>query len=32
MSDFSAHYGHWGLVLITVVIASWILYPDFSVA
>jgi protein-S-isoprenylcysteine O-methyltransferase Ste14 len=26
MSDFSAHYGHWGLVLIMVVIASWIFY------
>src|SRR5438552_3831319 len=26
MSDFSAHYGHWGLVLIMVVIASWVLY------
>lgn len=26
MSDFYAHYGHWGLVAITVVIASWILY------
>jgi len=26
MSDFSAHYGHWGLVIIMVVIVSWILY------
>lgn len=26
MSDFYAHYGHWGLVLIVIVIASWILY------
>src|SRR5437667_1799452 len=26
MSDFSAHYGHWGLVVIMVVIASWLLY------
>lgn len=26
MSDFYAHYGHWGLVVVMVVIASWILY------
>ena len=26
MSDFSAHYGHWGLVVIMIVIASWLLY------
>lgn len=26
MNDFSMHYGHWGWVLITVLIASWILY------
>ena len=25
-SDFYAHYGQWGLVLIMVVVASWILY------
>ena len=26
ISDFYAHYGQWGLVLIMVVVASWILY------
>lgn len=26
MNDFFGHYGHWGLVLIMIVIASWILY------
>ncbi len=26
MNDFYAHYGHWGLVLIMIVVASWILY------
>lgn len=26
MQEFAAHYGHWGLVVIMVVIASWILY------
>lgn len=26
MNDFSMHYGHWGWVLITVLIASWVLY------
>lgn len=26
MSDFYQHYGNWGLVIIMVVIASWILY------
>ncbi len=26
MSDFYGHYGHWGLVVIMVVIASWLLY------
>ena len=26
MSGFSEHYGHWGLVAIIVLIASWILY------
>lgn len=25
-SDFSAHYGHWGLVAIIVVLVSWLLY------
>ena len=25
-SDFSGHYGHWGLVAIIVLIASWVLY------
>ena len=24
--DFSSHYGHWGLVLLMVVVASWVLY------
>jgi protein-S-isoprenylcysteine O-methyltransferase Ste14 len=26
MNDFSMHYGHWGWVLIMVLIASWVLY------
>lgn len=26
MSDFTMHYGHWGWVLIMVLIASWVLY------
>ncbi|MEX0805769.1 MAG: isoprenylcysteine carboxylmethyltransferase family protein [Candidatus Binatia bacterium] len=26
MNDFYAHYGQWGLVLLMVVVASWILY------
>jgi hypothetical protein len=26
MQEFAAHYGHWGVVIIMVVIASWILY------
>src|SRR6266571_6056415 len=26
MQEFAAHYGHWGLVIIMVMIASWILY------
>lgn len=26
MSDFTMHYGHWGWVLIMVLVASWILY------
>lgn len=26
MQDFSEHYGHWGLALLMVVIASWVLY------
>lgn len=26
MSDFTLHYGHWGWVLIMVLIASWLLY------
>ncbi|VVP22902.1 methyltransferase family protein [Pseudomonas fluorescens] len=26
MNDFSMHYGHWGWVLIMVLVASWILY------
>jgi protein-S-isoprenylcysteine O-methyltransferase Ste14 len=26
MSGFAAHYGHWGLVAIMVLLASWILY------
>lgn len=25
-SSFAAHYGHWGLVVIVIVMASWILY------
>lgn len=26
MSDFTLHYGHWGWVLVMVLIASWLLY------
>lgn len=26
MSDFTMHYGHWGWVLVMVLIASWLLY------
>ena len=26
MNDFSMHYGHWGWVLVMVLIASWVLY------
>lgn len=26
MGSFASHYGHWGLVIISVVIASWIFY------
>ena len=26
MNSFSAHYGHWGLVVVLVVVVSWILY------
>lgn len=26
MSDFTMHYGHWGWVLVMVLIASWVLY------
>ncbi|TVT81947.1 isoprenylcysteine carboxylmethyltransferase family protein [Pseudomonas sp. H3(2019)] len=30
MNDFSMHYGHWGWVLIMVLIASWVLYRFVS--
>ncbi|WP_454727811.1 MULTISPECIES: methyltransferase family protein [Cupriavidus] len=26
MSGFSAHYGHWGLVAVVIVVVSWVLY------
>lgn len=26
MNGFAAHYGHWGLVLIIIVVVSWVLY------